>query len=308
MKKILVIGSLNIDFVVDVENIPKPGETILATNVTYIPGGKGANQSYAVGKLGGLVSMIGVVGKDQYGEILLNNLTSVNVNIDHIQKSEGKQTGIALINVDKNGENSIVVVPGANSELSKQSIDENVSLIEQSDIIVMQLEVPIDTITYVAKLAKQKGKMIVLDPAPAKRDLPDELFACVDIIKPNETELEVLSGMKINSEEQIKNAANILLEKGVKVVIATLGEKGSMLVTKEGVKAFDALDVEAIDTTAAGDSFTAGFVVSLANGKTIEEAIKFGHIVSSVVVTKKGAQSSIPSMEEIQDFMRQYQN
>jgi len=304
MKKILVIGSLNMDFVVDVPNIPKPGETVIGEKINLVPGGKGANQAYAIGKLNGNVSMIGAVGDDENGGILVHNLQSVNVNTERVEVLKGQTTGLAVIHVDQHGENCIVVIPGANSLVTKDMIDKNINAIEEADIVVMQLEIPIETIQYVCKIAKEKGKMVVLDPAPARNDLPEELFKDVDIIKPNETEIEILSGIEVKNEKDIIVGANKLLEKGVKTVIATLGGKGSILVEKEKLDHFQAIDVEVVDTTAAGDTFTAGLVIGLTEGKSLEEAIKFGHVVSSMVVMKKGAQSSIPSMAEVKEIMR----
>ncbi len=222
MKKILVVGSLNMDLVIDVDSIPKAGETILGDKLTLIPGGKGANQAYAMGKLNGKVNMIGAVGNDTNKEQLLKNLSSVNVNTSGVEVIENTDTGIAVISVDRQGENCITVIPGANNLVTKESIDKNINLIEESDIIVMQLEIPIDTVCYITKIAKEKNKLIVLDPAPAKANLPIDLYKNIDIIKPNEIELEIISGMKIENEQDVIKAANIILDKGVKTVIATL--------------------------------------------------------------------------------------
>ena len=306
MGQVLVVGSLNMDFVVDVEKMPLPGETVLGKKFTLVPGGKGANQAYAIGKLGSNVSMLGLVGNDEYGKRLKDNLNSVNVNTSSIGTTNDSSTGCAFINVDKTGENSITVIQGANKLLSEGIIDKNINLIDESDIIVMQLEVPIKTILYISKIAKEKGKIVILDPAPARNDLPDELFKNVDIIKPNETELQTLTGVKVQNKEDVVNAAKHLIEKGVETVIVTLGGKGSILVTKEKCKEFHALDVKVIDTTAAGDSFTAALTKYLLENKTIEEAIQFGHLVSSIVVTKKGAQTSIPNNDEIENFIKSY--
>lgn len=308
IKNILVIGSLNMDFVIEVNKMPLPGETILGKNFTLIPGGKGANQAYAIGKLGANVSMLGVVGNDEYGKKLLENLNSVNVNTNNIIKLEDIHTGCAFINVDKNGENSIVVVSGANGKITKETIDNNINLIEKADIIVMQLEIPLEVVEYASKLAKQKGKLVILDPAPARPNLSEELLSNIDIIKPNETEIQILSGMEAKTNEEIIRAARSLIEKGVDTVIVTLGDKGSILVTKELEKSFDSFNVEVVDTTAAGDSFTAALAKSLLEGKNIEEAIKFGHLVSSIVVTKKGAQTSIPTQMEIERFLYEWRD
>lgn len=303
MKKVLVIGSLNMDFVVNVEKAPLPGETINTNNFSLVPGGKGANQAYALGRLGANVSLIGVVGNDEYGKKLIENLKSAKVNTKRIIKSNKSNTGNAFITVDKSGENSIIVVSGANKEISKELIDKNLDMLKQADIIVMQLEVPLEVVLYVAKLGKLLGKVVVVDPAPAKKDMPEELFKYVDIMKPNETELQTITGKNIKSDDDIIKAAKVLITKGVKNVIVTLGAKGSVLVTENDYKRFEALKVKAVDTTAAGDSFTAGLVKSLLDGKSLDDAIKYGHIVSSIVVTKNGAQSSIPTKEEVDKYI-----
>lgn len=296
------------DFVIEVSKMPTPGETVLSKNFKLVPGGKGANEAYAIGKLGANVKMIGVVGDDEYGNILIENLKSVNVNTESIIKLNNTNTGCAFINVDENGENSIVVVSGANENISKEIIDNNVKLIEEADIIVMQLEIPINIVTYVAEIAKEKGKLVILDPAPALPNLDEKLLSNVDIIKPNESEIQILSGIKIESNDDIIKGAKTLIDKGVKSVIVTLGEKGSILVTKEKYKCFPTYKVKSIDTTAAGDSFTAALAKSLLDGKNLEESIKFGHLVSSIVVTKKGAQTSIPNQIEINNFLNEWRN
>ena len=303
MKKILVVGSLNMDFSIHTPKMPQPGETIIGKDFTLNPGGKGANQAYALGKLGADVSMLGMVGNDEYGRKLINNLNEVSVKTDSIKLESNQTTGVAFVTVDDNGENNIIVIGGANQDVTTDFIDENIDLINESDIIVMQLEIPIETVLYVAKKAKENNKIVVLDPAPARSDLPAELFSYVDIVKPNETELEILSGRSVNSDEEVVVAARELLARGVKNVIVTLGGKGSLLVNNEVAKKFAALDVEVVDTTAAGDSFTAAVISSLANDKSLEESIGYGHLVSSIVVTRKGAQSSIPSVEEINAFL-----
>lgn len=303
IKKVLVIGSLNMDFVVEVDNMPLPGQTILGNSFNLVPGGKGANQAYALGKLGTDVSIIGVIGNDQYGSILLNNLKSVDVNTNSVIKLENVDTGCAFINVDKNGENSIVVISGANKRITKEMINKNIHKIEEADIIVMQLEISLEIVTYIAKLAKKMNKIVILDPAPAITNLPEDLLKNIDIIKPNETEIEIISGIKTINNDNIISAAKKLIEKGVNNVIVTLGERGSVLVNKENIKFFDAIKVNVVDTTAAGDCFTAGLTKALIEGKDIDEAIKFGHIVSSIAVTKKGAQTSIPDQKEIQVFI-----
>lgn len=299
MSRILVVGSLNMDFVIDVDKMPLAGETILGKNVTLVSGGKGANQAYAAGKLGGNIRMIGAVGDDVYGKMLRENLESVGVDTSGVETIKGVPSGNAFITVDGNGENSIIVIQGANALVTKELIDRHIGLIESCDTVIMQLEIPLDVVTYVKEIAKEKGKKVILDPAPAKEGLSEEFFRGFDIVKPNETELQTLVGRKMNTKEELIEGAKELLEKGIEKVIVTLGKDGSMLVTKDSYKEFQAQKVNAVDTTAAGDSFTAAFTVALEKGASDSEAIEFGNKVSGIVVTRKGAQTSIPTMEEV---------
>lgn len=300
MKKIVVVGSLNMDVVIETPHMPKCGETISGKNVTMVPGGKGANQAYAVGKLGGDVTMIGAVGMDASGEALLDSLKSVNVNVSGIRQQDNSVTGQAFITVDDNGDNAIIIIAGSNGFVTKELIDENVKIIRESDIVIMQLEIPLDVVEYVKELAIKEGKTVIVDPAPAVSDIPDKFWKGIDYIKPNETELSILTGFKMETKEELAQGARVMIEKGVKNVIVTLGGEGCLLVTDEKEEFFPSYKVKAIDTTAAGDSFTAAFALALSQGADYKEAIRLGQKVSSIAVTRKGAQTSIPSMEEVQ--------
>lgn len=302
MKKILVVGSLNMDFVIGVQKIPVPGETILAKEMRLVPGGKGANQAYAAAKLGGQVAMIGAVGDDQFGRQLMNNLAEVGVDISGIETLPGCPTGNAMITVEEQGENAIIVVPGANAHLTTDMIDKHIQLVDACDIIIMQLEIPLDVVSYVKKLGMERGKQIILDPAPAKAGLPDSFFEGFDIVKPNETELQTLLGKTLQTPQALQEGAGCLLQKGIDTVLVTLGGDGAWMVTKDSVQAFHACKVTPVDTTAAGDSFTAAFAVACSRGQNYEEAIAFGNRVSSIVVTRPGAQTSIPTMEEVAEM------
>lgn len=299
MKKIVVIGSLNMDMVLETSRMPKAGETIAGKSVMYAPGGKGANQAYAVGKLGGNVSMIGAIGDDTFGAALKKNLEDVGVTTSGLEIIKGTPTGQAFITVDEHGENSIILISGTNGLVTTKMIDDHRAEIEQSDIVVMQLEIPIEVVSYAKKLALELGKMIIIDPAPAVENLPDSFWDGIDYLKPNETELEILTGIHAESVEELKKGAKILQSKGVKNVIVTSGEKGCLLVSKDKEQVFLANKVPVIDTTAAGDSFTAGLALALSQGKSCEEAIHFGQQVSAIVVSRKGAQTSIPTIEEV---------
>lgn len=299
MKKILVIGSLNMDTVIETPYMPKSGETLTGKGVFLVPGGKGANQAYAAGKLGGSVSMIGAVADDSFGLMLRNNLENVGVNTSGIATMEGETTGQAFITVDDSGANSIILIGGTNALVSKELIDENRTLIEECDMVMMQLEIDPEVVEYAKDLAVSMGKMVILDPAPAKGNLPDSIWKGVDYIKPNETELEILVGRSLNGEEELRQAAEELLAKGVKNVMVSLGGDGCLLANETGCRFFPAHKVTAVDTTAAGDCFTASFAFSLSKGESVEDAIRFGQKASAIAVTRKGAQTSIPSLEEV---------
>lgn len=300
MKRICVVGSLNMDLVVNVEKMPTLGETVMGGNYSEFPGGKGANQAVAISRLGGNVSMIGKVGRDNFGRVLVESLKKDGVDTDCIDIEDGA-TGVAMITVDKNAQNSIVVAPGVNYKLSKADIDAKRDLIKNSDFIVVQLEVPIDTVKYVLKVAKELGKFTILNPAPAIK-LDDEIIKNVDLLTPNETELNIISGKNIKNENDIKEAAEIMMNKGVKQLVVTLGSKGSLYIDKERSFFKKAYNVEAVDTTAAGDSYTGALAVALANGKDIENAMDFASKVGALSVMKKGAQSSLPTLEEVFKF------
>lgn len=300
MKNICVIGSLNMDLVVNVDTMPKPGQTIIGSNFKEVPGGKGANQAVAMARLNGNVSMIGKVGEDAFGQTLINSLKNDKVDTTYIKTTKGA-TGVALITVDKNAQNSIVVSPGANFEVKEEDIDNNIKAIENSDIVVLQLETPLNTIKYALKKAKELNKYTLLNPAPALK-LDDEIIKNVDLLTPNETELEIISGVSIETEEDIQKAAQVMIEKGVKELIVTLGSKGSLYINKEKSIFKKAYKVEAVDTTAAGDSYTGALAVALSNDKSIEEAMDFASKVGALSVLKEGAQSSLPTLEDVKNF------
>ena len=300
MKNICVIGSLNIDLVVNVDTMPKPGQTIIGSNFKEVPGGKGANQAVAMARLNGNVSMIGKVGEDGFGQTLINSLKNDKVDTTYIQTSKGA-TGVALITVDKNAQNSIVVSPGANFEVKEDDIDNNIEAIKNSDIVVLQLETPLNTIKYALNKAKELNKYTILNPAPAVK-LDNEIIKNVDLLTPNETELEIISGVSIETEEDIQKAAQIMIEKGVKELIVTLGSKGSLYINKEKSMFKKAYKVEAVDTTAAGDSYTGALAVALSQDKNIEDAMDFASKVGALSVLKEGAQSSLPTLEDVKNF------
>lgn len=269
-----------------------------------VPGGKEANQAYALGKLGADTSMIGAVGMDTFGEQMLANLENVGVATDGIKKiagTETTETGKAFIDIEKSGQNSISVIAGANAAVDEALVQEQEDKFAKADAVVMQLEIPLPSVVAAAKLAKKHGKTVVLDPAPARKDLPDELWAQVDITNPNETELALLTGLATNTEEEVVNAAKALIAKGVKNVLVTLGGDGTMHVSADKVEKFAAYKVKAVDTTAAGDCFLAAFM-SRFDGTNFAEAIDFGAKAAAIAVTRQGAQTSIPTVEEVESF------
>ena len=301
MSKILVIGSLNMDHIVHVPHMVKQGETILAEDdLRFVPGGKGANQAYAIGKLGGDVCMLGKVGKDEAGKSMLQNLSEVAVDTSKIELSDAS-TGTAWICVNEEGDNSIVVIPGANKQVDIPYIEKNLSEIQKSELLILQLEIPVETVCFAAKEAKQRGKLVILDPAPAKAGLPAELFSYVDILKPNETELAILTGMDASTkvEDMVKELRK--LYKGTLVV--SMGEKGVLIDDGERSSRLPARKTTVVDTTAAGDSFVAGMALKLVENKSLEEAIEYAQKLASIVVSRSGAQSSIPTAKEVEELL-----
>lgn len=305
MKKLLIIGSLNIDMVVNVDHAPAVGETILCQKMQLVPGGKGANQAFAAGSLGADVTLLGAVGQDSYADIQKKNLKRADVDVSKLICRKDADTGIAMITVNREGDNSIVVVSGANATVFPEDIDRNRDLLEECDVVIFQLEIPLDTVCYGAKLAKELDKTVILDPAPVPKNFPEELYRYVDVIKPNETELAMLTGIPDREiEERLPEAAGKIRRKGVKNVVATLGGKGVFMDSEElGICRIPALKVDAVDTTAAGDAFTAALAVKLMEGKSLKEAAEFANCVSAIVVTRKGAQSSIPTLEEVEQYI-----
>lgn len=296
--KIVVVGSLNMDFVVHVEHLPTVGETVLSDSFNLVPGGKGANQAFALGRMGADVIMLGAVGNDVYGDIEIENLQNAGVETCHIQRVN-EQTGSAFISVDTNGNNNIIVVQGANRLVSVKYIESKLEVLKQADIVLMQLEIPLDTVIYTASIANDMGKTVILDPAPALGELPDTLLQNVDIIKPNEVELETLTGFN-SGEDQLNKACRKLIDHGVDTVLASLGEKGAYVSTKGGIsQLFPCESIKVVDSTAAGDSFTAAIAYCLSRGHNILQAVPFANRIAGLVVAQQGAQSSIPSSNEI---------
>lgn len=298
MPSITVVGSLNMDLVVRVAHLPAPGETILGQDYRTIPGGKGANQAVAAARLGGSVHMVGRVGKDGTGQSLRDNLSKEGINVESIQVDSTSASGVALITVDMAGANSIVVASGANMKLTPQDVSSAFQRIPSMDVLMLQLESPLDCVLEAARLGREKGAQVVLNPAPA-RQLPVEVYKNVDVLVPNETEASLLTGLPVNTIEQAEQAALRLLEMGAGQVVLTLGGRGS-LVMKPGESALHIAPyvVQVVDTTAAGDAFVAGLAVGLAQGLAIGAAARLGNAAGAIAVTRLGAQPSMPTYEE----------
>ncbi len=301
---IAVVGSSNMDLVVKSKRIPVTGETILGGDFIMVPGGKGANQAVAAAKLGAQVFFIAKLGDDIFGLQSLNNFKKEGVNTKYVLQTKDAPSGVALIMVDDEGNNVIVVAPGANHKLSPEDVKEAESDIASSGALVAQLEVPIETIEFAAELANKSKVPFILDPAPAQK-LSPELLNMVDVLTPNETEAQILTGIEVKDQESAEAAAKKLLEYGVKNVILTMGASGYLSVGKEGKEFVPARKVTAADSTAAGDAFTGSLAVGLAKGQTLSEAASFANNVAAVSVTRMGAQPSMPTVEEIERFIRE---
>lgn len=297
-KKILVVGSSNTDMVIKTQNFPAPGETILGGKFLMNAGGKGANQAVAAARLGGLVTFVGKIGDDIFGKQAVQQLEDEGINVDYVAVDSENPSGVAMITVDQKGENSIVVASGSNGTLSPADFDKAMTELEESEFVLMQLETPIPTVEHIARKATQKQKKVILNPAPAAQ-LSGELLQNLYIITPNETEAELLTGIKVTDEKSALNAATVLHEKGVEIVIITMGAAGAFLLLDGNSEIIKAPKVEAIDTTAAGDTFNGALVVALSEGRTIQESIAFANKAASISVTRIGAQSSVPFRKEI---------
>lgn len=301
-KRILIIGSLNMDIVIEMKRMPLIGETVLGKNLTYVPGGKGANQAYAAGKLRGKVTMLGCVGDDSLGQKLKENLAKSGTDVSYIKNIEGKPTGTAVIYVNDDGDNSIVVISGANEACDVEYLKQNETLFAENDYVMFQMEIPYETIFYGIRKASELEKTVILNPAPAPDSLPEDIWDKIDYLTPNETELLKLTGQQEMTMHNIRNGARWLIDKGVKNVLVTLGDKGVLFVNDTEEKLFPARKVTAVDTTAAGDCFNGAFITGLAEEMSFEEAIMFANRASSLAVTRKGAQSSIPGREELDEL------
>ena len=298
MAKIIVIGSSNTDMVVRTSKLPMPGETVLGGDFLMNQGGKGANQAVAVNRLGGNLIFVTKLGRDIFGDQAVAVFCEEGIKLDYIFRNREITSGIALITVDENAENCIVVAPGANMSIGKTEVDAVVNEMESGDYLLLQLEIPLSTVEYAVGKAKEKEVNVVLNPAPVHK-LPRTLFNNLYLITPNRVEAEMLTGVRITKWDEAVEAANAFAEMGVSNVIITLGSDGCLVKEREKIYHIEACKVTPVDTTAAGDTFNGALCVALSEGKEMEEAVRFASKAASIAVTRVGAQNSIPYRSEL---------
>ncbi|MGR6980775.1 ribokinase [Testudinibacter sp. P27/CKL/0425] len=303
-KKLAVLGSINADHVISVPHFAKPGETLSGYSYHIAYGGKGANQAVAAARLGMATDFIACIGSDDIGQAMVKAFAKDGINTDTISCIDGEMSGIAMIQVAESGENSIVIAAGANAALDEQLVKRFQQNILAADALLMQLETPLSGVLAAAKLAKQAGTKVILNPAPAQ-PLSDELLAQLDMITPNETEAEILTGITVVDEASAQQAADIFHQKGIATVLITLGAKG-VFVSEQGKagQVIAGFRVQAVDTTAAGDTFNGGLLTALLEGKPLADAVRFAHAAGAISVTRQGAQPSIPTREETERFLQ----
>lgn len=298
MTKIYVIGSSNTDMVVKAKSLPQPGQTVLGGEFFMNPGGKGANQAVAAARLGGAVVLVANVGNDVFGEQALQHFQEENIDCTYVTKDPKNPSGVALISVDEQAENHIVVAPGANEHLTKSHTDAVFDRIPADAIVLIQLEIPMETVAHVIAKAREKGIRAIVNPAPAA-SLPEASLKSLFLLTPNESEAALLTGIPVTGEQSAKEAAKKLLEMGVENVIVTMGSKGALWVDNHGANYLSVPPVKAVDTTAAGDCFNGALAVGLARKMTIKEAADFACQAAAISVTRFGAQASMPYLREL---------
>lgn len=299
--RILVVGSINMDLAVRCPHIPAPGETVLGTSLVESPGGKGANQAVAAGRLGGSVAMIGCLGDDAYGRALRRSLEGASVRTD-LTNEVGDRSGVALIEVSDRGDNSIVVVSGANAMLTPELVERAVDAAPQAQAMLLQLEIPLETVCAAASIARARGLRVLLDPAPA-RPLPDSLLADVDILLPNQGEAGALAGVSVISRVEAVEAARLLLARGPRAVVLKLGADGALIVDSAGARHIAGHAVQAVDTTAAGDCLGGALAVALVEGRGLDDAVAFANAAAAISTTRPGAQRSLPTREDVERLL-----
>ena len=296
--RIVVVGSSNTDMVVRVTTLPRPGETVIGGDFFTARGGKGANQAVAAARAGGSVALIACVGDDAFGDDTLAALAAEGIEVDHVRRIAGAHSGVALILVDERGENSIAVAPGANALLAPEHVASCAELLSSRDVLLTQLETPLESVLAAVRAASDAGARVILNPAPA-RALPDELLALVSVLTPNEAEAARLAGMPAGEKHGLEAAAMALLSRGVGAVVITLGARGAYVATTDHREAIPAYRVEARDTTGAGDVFNGALAVALADRMPLGEAVRFANAAAAISVTRDGAQPAAPRRAEI---------
>ncbi|NLS95710.1 MAG: ribokinase [Planctomycetaceae bacterium] len=304
--RIVVVGSVNTDMVVKSERIPGPGETVTGGTFVMPAGGKGANQAVAAARLGVQVTLVARVGDDMFGRQAIENFKEEGILTDHVVLDPDNATGVALILVDQAGENCISVAPGANFAITTADVDAAADVIRKADVVLLQLEIPMAVVEHTAALAAEAGVPVILDPAPAA-PLPAGLLPNVSVLTPNESEAERLTGIAVTDEASARQAAGKLLEAGARHVIITLGTKGALVQGPDLDALVPSFEVQAVDSTAAGDAFNGGLAAALASGDVLEDAVRQAAMVGALSVTKMGAQPSLPTAEELQTFAEKNQ-
>lgn len=303
--KLVVLGSVNVDHVLSVNQFPRPGETLLGSHYQIAFGGKGANQAVAAGRSGADISFIAAVGQDDVGDRIRQQLVQDNIDVSSMEIIKSINTGVALIFVNADGENSIGISAGANAAVTPEYMNKYRQQIIEADALLTQLEIPIETVLAAAKLAKESATLVILNPAPAQ-SLSDELLALIDLITPNETEAERLTGIAVKDEADAQKAAAILHTKGIETVIITLGSRGAWVSVNGQGERVCGYKVSVVDTIAAGDTFNGALVTALLEGQPLISAIKFAQAAAAVAVTRAGAQPSVPWRHEIDTFLQQH--
>ncbi|NEP76343.1 ribokinase [Okeania sp. SIO2G5] len=301
---VIVLGSINMDLVVHTARLPQPGETLMGKTFKTMPGGKGANQAVASTQLGATTHMLGRVGNDGFGETLLASLRQYGVGCDRITIDSSTPSGIALIEVGDTGENHIIVVPGANGNVGEDELQGLESLCQDATILLLQLEIPLDSVIAAAKIAHDHHVKVILDPAPAK-SLPLDVYPFLDILTPNQTEAEQLTGLSITNSQTAIAAGKALQQRGVPIVIITMGEAGVVIVTDKTARHIPAFTVEAVDMVAAGDAFNGGLAAALVEEHPLDDAVMRGMATAALAVTQSGAQESMPNSQTFQAFLSQ---
>ncbi|MCH2202864.1 MAG: ribokinase [Fuerstiella sp.] len=301
--KIVVIGSINMDLVVRCDSLPRPGETILAKSSEEVCGGKGANQAVAAARAGGHVTMIGRVGDDVFANRLLTNLTDEQICCEAVQTTTNCPSGMAIVAVEQSGQNSIMVVPGANARLGAHDVRAFRNVIAAADVVLLQLEIPMDTVAMAIQTARETGVRMILDPAPVPHKFPDDLFN-VDVLCPNESEAAMLSGCPVETIEEAAVAADKLHQQSLRQVVVTLGDCGAMVSDGDSPSLINPFEVTAVDTTAAGDAFAGALAVRWAEGADFRNAVHFANAAGALAASREGAQPGMPTRAEIDAILK----